>query len=96
MFTVIETEEFTEWLSDLKDRTTRTRLGLRLRKAGMGNLGDVKAVGEGVWEMREFCDPGWRMYDVERAGTLIVMLGGGDKASQARDIERAQQLAKEL
>ena len=53
MFTVIETEEFTEWLSDLKDRTTRTRLGLRLRRAGMGNLGDVKAVGEGVWEMRE-------------------------------------------
>ena len=53
MFTVIETEEFTEWLSDLKDRSTRTRLELRLRKAAMGNLGDVKAVGEGVWEMRE-------------------------------------------
>jgi len=96
MFTVFETEEFTEWLSDLKDRTTRTRLGLRLRKAAMGNLGDVKAVGESVWEMREFFGPGWRMYYVERAGTLIVMLGGGDKASQVRDIERAQQIAKEL
>lgn len=96
MFTVIETGEFTEWLSDLKDRTTRTRLGLRLRKATMGNLGDVKAVGDGVWEMREFFGPGWRMYYVERAGALIVMLGGGDKASQVRDIERVQQIAKEL
>lgn len=56
----------------------------------------MKAVGEGVFEMREFFGPGWRMYYVERAGTLIIMLGGGDKSSQARDIERAQRMAKEL
>jgi putative addiction module killer protein len=68
----------------------------RLAKARLGNLGDVKPVGEGVYEMREFFGPGWRMYYVERSGALILMLGGGDKSSQVQDIERAQALAKEV
>ena len=62
MYNVIEAEEFTQWLTDLKDRMTRARLQARLRKASLGNLGDVKAVGDGVFEMREFFGPGWRMY----------------------------------
>ena len=61
----------------------------------MGNLGDVKTVSEGVFEMREFFGPGWRMYYVERSGALILMLGGSDKSSQAQDIERAKKMAKE-
>lgn len=96
MYSIIETENFSEWLSNLKDRETRIRLARRLGKARRGILGDVKPVGEGVCEMREFFGPGWRMYYVEQAGAIIFMLGGGDKSSQARDIERAIRLAKEL
>jgi len=96
MFTVIETEEFGAWLGSIKDRTAKFRLARRLDKVRAGNLGDVKPVGEGVHEMREFFGPGWRMYYVERAGVLIVMLGGGDKSSQKADIQKAIALAKEL
>ena len=95
MYTVVETEEFSEWLASLKDKLTQKRLQIRLRKAALGNLGDVKAVGAGVFEMREFFGPGWRMYYVERSGALVLMLGGGDKSSQSLDIENAKQLAKE-
>lgn len=96
MYSLIETEEFTVWMTGLKDRMTRARLMVRLNKAKAGNLGDVKPVGGGVWEMREVFGPGWRMYYVERSGALILMLGGGNKSSQARDIERVKQRAKEL
>ena len=84
------------WLGQIKDRVTQTRLKVRLRKATLGNLGDVKPVGEGVFEMREFFGPGWRMYYLEKAGAMVFMLGGGDKSSQARDIQRAIKLSKEL
>ena len=96
MYTVIQIPAFSDWLKAIKDRPTQVRLLKRLRKAQLGNLGDVKQVGSGVWEMREFFGPGWRMYYVEHAGAIIFMLGGGDKSSQAKDIERALQLAKEL
>ncbi len=96
MYSVIETEEFSDWLANLKDRATRIRLNRRLDKARRGTLGDTKPVGEGVFEMREFFGPGWRMYYVEQSGTIIFMLGGGDKSSQVKDIQRAIQLAKEL
>lgn len=96
MYTVIQTEGFADWLSGLKDKTTKARLLARLRKASLGNLGDVKPVGGGVYEMREFFGPGWRMYYVERSGAIVIMLGGGDKASQRRDIELAMNMAKEL
>ncbi len=80
MFTIKRTDEFAVWLNGLKDRMTRMRLARRLDKAQRGNLGDVKSVGDGVFEMREFFGPGWRMYYVQRGETLIVMLGGGDKS----------------
>ena len=75
MYTVIETETFMHWLGQIKDRVTQTRLKVRLRKATLGNLGDVKPVGEGVFEMREFFGPGWRMYYLEKAGAMVFMLG---------------------
>ena len=84
------------WLGQIKDRVTQTRLKVRLRRATLGNLGDVKPVGEGVFEMREFFGPGWRMYYLEKAGAMVFMLGGGDKSSQASDIQRAIKLSKEL
>lgn len=66
---------------------------MRLRKAELGNPGDVKPVGQGVWEMREFFGPGWRMYDLLQAKVLILMLRGDDKSSQQRDIAEALKLA---
>lgn len=74
----------------------RGRLVRRLERAAGGHLGDVKPVGEGVFEMREFFGPGWRMYYTLRGEVLIVMLGGGDKSTQRRDIERAIALLKTL
>ena len=96
MYTVIETDTFQSWVDGLRDMPTRIRLRRRLGKAMRGNLGDVKAVGDGVWEMREFFGPGWRLYYVQRGDVLIVMLGGGDKSSQGRDIAAAKSLAKEI
>ena len=96
MFSIVETGNFSEWMMGLKDRETRIRLARRLDNARRGNLGDVKPVGQGVFEMREVFGPGWRMYYVERAGTLIVMLGGGDKSTQRKDIAKARMMAKEF
>ncbi|MBN9408433.1 MAG: type II toxin-antitoxin system RelE/ParE family toxin [Burkholderiales bacterium] len=90
------TETFDAWLIGLRDAMTRRRLLVRLRKASLGNLGDVKPVGEGVFEMREFFGPGWRMYYVQRGQVLIVMLGGGDKATQQADIAAAIALSRTL
>jgi putative addiction module killer protein len=96
MYTITETDSFSYWLSDLKDSATRIRLVKRLRRASLGNLGDVKPVGEAVFEMREFLGPGWRMYCVHRGEVLLIMLGGGDKSTQQEDIATAIALAKEL
>ena len=93
MLLIKRTEEFNAWLLGIKDGMTHRRLLARLRKASLGNLGDVKAVGEGVCEMREHFGPGWRMYYVQRGAVLIVMLGGGDKSTQVADIARAMKLA---
>lgn len=91
MYTVKTLPEFDKWLNGLKDRNTRQRLSVRLRKATLGNLGDVKPVGDGVFEMREHFGPGWRMYYAKRDETLVMMLGGGDKKTQKADIAAARQ-----
>ena len=75
---------------------TRRRLARRLEKAQNGNLGDIRPVGNGVFEMREHFGPGWRMYYIQRGELLIVMLGGGDKSSQNEDIAKAQSIAASL
>ena len=95
-FTVKQLDEFSGWLKSLKDSLTRQRLVKRLRKAQLGNLGDVEKVGEGVFEMREHFGPGWRMYYIQHGELLIVMLGGGDKSTQQADIRRALALAKTM
>lgn len=95
-YTIKLVDEFSEWFAGVKDGLTRQRLNKRLRKAQLGNLGDVAGVGEGVYEMREHFGPGWRMYYTQRGNTVIVMLGGGDKSTQQADIRRAITLAKSL
>lgn len=77
----------------LERRHDQASLVARLRKAQLGHLGDVKAVGQGVFEMREHFGPGWRMYYVQRGAVVIVLLGGGDKSTQPTDISRAVRLA---
>lgn len=93
MYSIRPLPEFTAWLSGLKDKPTQIRLARRLDKVQRGNLGDVKPVGAGVFEMREHFGPGWRMYYVQRGTVLIVMLGGGDKSTQSADIDQAIRLA---
>ena len=96
MYTVKFLPPFTDWLNRLPDRTARLRLSKRLDKAARGILGDVKSVGGGIYEMREHFGAGYRMYYIRRGAVVIVMLGGGDKSSQSRDVEQALQLAQTL
>ncbi|MEQ1667173.1 MAG: type II toxin-antitoxin system RelE/ParE family toxin [Sulfuriferula sp.] len=93
MYTIKSTPEFASWLLSLRDKPTKKRLQTRLRKVQLGNLGDVKPVGGGVFEMREFFGAGWRMYYIQRGNVLIIMLGGGDKSTQSADIAKAIKLA---
>jgi putative addiction module killer protein len=96
MLTIRTTSEFDTWLLAIKDSVTRRRLMRRLEKAQLGNLGDVKPIGDGVFEMREHFGPGWRLYYLQRGPVLILMLGGGDKSTQAADIAKAIALASTL
>lgn len=88
--------EFDQWFDSLKDPITRARLTARLKKVSFGNLGDVEPVGAGVSEMREHFGKGWRMYFIQRGKLLIVMLGGGSKSTQQRDISKAIELSKTI
>ena len=96
MYTVLQTEEFQTWLDDLSDKRTQLRIAARLRLAEAGNLGDWGPVGGPVSELRVDVGPGYRLYFTRRGNLLIIMLAGGDKSSQKRDIKRAQKIASEL
>ncbi len=96
MFIVRLTQEFQDWLDELKDLRAQVRIVARLRHVEAGNLGDWKPVGGDVSEMRVDVGPGYRLYFTRRGGILIVVLAGGDKSTQARDIKRAQRILKEL
>jgi putative addiction module killer protein len=96
MITFISTRLFTDWLSRLKDRTARARVASRLRSASYGNFGDSAPVGEGVFEMRIHVGPGYRVYYTRSGETVYILLAGGDKSSQARDIEKAKKMASAL
>ena len=96
MIQLLETETFSDWLSGLRDANARSRVQLRLDRLRFGNPGDVKPVGEGVSEMRIDYGPGYRVYYIRRGQTVIVLLAGGDKRSQSRDIAMALDLARSL
>jgi putative addiction module killer protein len=95
MLEVRQSPVFSAWLTKLRDRNVAARIVARLRRFELGNLGDVKPVGEGVSEARIDYGPGYRLYFVKRGTVVIVMLCGGDKRSQDADIKRAKSLAKE-
>lgn len=96
MYTLLQTEEFQKWLDGLRDFRAQTRIAARLRLVEAGNLGDWRSVGDSVSEMRVDVGPGYRLYFTRRGNVLIVMLAGGDKSSQSRDINRAKRILKEL
>ena len=93
---VVLTEPFKRWFSAVRDVKARKIIAGRLARAELGLFGDVSPVGAGVSELRIDFGPGYRLYFIRRNGQVIVMLGGGDKDSQARDIPRAIALAAEL
>jgi putative addiction module killer protein len=94
-FSIIQTEQFHRWLASQKDREARARINDRLVRLAQGNLGDTKSVGDGVQELRLHFGPGYRIYFIWKGGALIILLHGGDKSSQTRDIAKAKQLAKD-
>ena len=96
MVEIRQTEAYARWFRRLRDRQARVRIDNRIRRMSLGNLGDVKPVGEGVSEVRIDYGPGYRVYFMQRGETLIVLLVGGDKNSQVHDIRRAQELARGL
>ena len=96
MFEVRRTAEFIDWLIDLRDVQARARIAKRLDRIADGNLGDAKSVGGGVSELRFTFGPGYRVYFTMRGQLVIILLCGGDKQTQARDIDRAILMAKEL
>ena len=95
MYAILRSPTFDRWLSRLRDRQAVNRIVARLLAAEDGHLGDVRPVGSGVSEMRIQYGPGYRVYFITRDAELIVLLCGGDKDSQPRDIERAKRMATE-
>jgi putative addiction module killer protein len=91
-----QTELFARWFAGLRDRRARRRIQVRIDRLQIGNPGDVKPVGDGVSEMRIDYGPGYRVYFVQRGKALIILLAGGDKGSQVRDIATARRLAQTL
>ena len=96
MLEVRETAAYAEWFSNLRDRTAKVRIDIRIRRLSLGNPGDVKPVGEGVSELRVDYGPGYRVYFVQKADVFVVLLAGGDKSTQDRDVRQAKALARDL
>jgi putative addiction module killer protein len=96
MNTFLRSDEFDAWLSGLKDRVGRARIVHRIRSAEQGNFGDCEPVSEGISEMRIHAGPGYRAYFTRRAEVIYLLLLGGDKSSQKRDIKRAIEMARAM
>ncbi|HVK81350.1 MAG TPA: type II toxin-antitoxin system RelE/ParE family toxin [Verrucomicrobiae bacterium] len=95
MPTIIKSDAFAEWIDNLRDRAGAAQVLRRLARLERGNPGDVAPVGEGVSELKIHFGPGYRVYFAQRGEELVIILGGGDKASQARDIKAAKTLWEE-
>lgn len=96
MFTVVESATFKAWFAGLRDANAQARIDARIRRVAMGNLGDVKPAGGAVSELRIDYGPGYRVYFTMRDQVIVLLLCGGDKRTQARDIKRAQKMVADL
>ena len=96
MIEIRKTDEFASWLDNLRDLQARARIQARIERLAMGNPGDVEPVGEGVSELRIHHGPGYRVYFKKRGRMLIILLAGGDKNTQSKDIKTALRLAQNL
>ncbi len=93
MITFEQSREFAKWLSALKDKTGQARILARLRAATMGHFADCEPIGGRVYEMRIHCGPGYRVYYTRKGAVIYLLLIGGNKTTQARDIKRAKEIA---
>lgn len=96
MIEIRQTVVFTEWLKKLNDSNARARILLRLKRVSLGNLGDVSPIDGGVSELRIHYGPGYRIYFTTKGDTIVILLCGGDKSTQAKDIAKAKKMAKEI
>ena len=96
MLEIRQTDVYARWFRRLRDRQARVRIDNRIRRMSLGNPGDVRPVGEGVSEIRIDYGPGYRVYFAQRGDALLILLAGGDKDSQERDLRRALELARGL
>lgn len=94
--TIRETAIYKKWFEKLKDTVTKARILVRLRRMALGNFGEHKDLGDGVSELKFHFGPGYRIYYTERDGEIIILLAGGDKSSQPKDIAKAKELAAGL
>jgi putative addiction module killer protein len=96
MIEVRQTEEYSEWFANLRDKQARARINARIRRLSLGNPGDVKPVGEGVSELRIDYGLGYRVYFLQRGREVVILLAGGDKRTQQKDIQTSLELARNL
>jgi putative addiction module killer protein len=96
MLEVRQTAVFARWFGGLKDRKAKARIQARIDRLETGHFGDVAPVGEGISELRIFYGPGYRIYFVQRASIVVILLSGGDKSSQQADIAKAREIARQL
>ena len=96
MSEIRKTSAFVQWLDGLRDLQARARIQARIERLATGNPGDVEPVGEGVSELRIHYGPGYRVYFKRTGMEIVILLAGGDKSTQAKDIKKALKLAREL
>jgi putative addiction module killer protein len=96
MIEIRETDIYHEWFESLKDKRAKARIDVRIRRVSLGNFGDVGPVGKSVSELRIDYGPGYRVYFTQHGNTLVILLCGGDKSTQAKDIQQAHGLAQAL
>lgn len=96
MIEIRQTENYSKWFDSIRDRQTRMRIDIRIRRLSLGNPGDVKPVREGVSELRIDFGPGYRIYFVQKGQELVILLAGGTKGTQEKDIRKAIELAKQI
>jgi putative addiction module killer protein len=96
MIEIRETPAYAAWFAALRDRTARARIDIRIRRLSLGNFGDIRPVGDGVSELRIHYGPGYGIYITRQGDDVVILLAGGDKSSQDKDIRLAKDLSRSL